>query len=156
MSDVTNEWVEYAARSYIADQAAFTRKCDDKVDRMEVLRQRMEGVGAIRYDRDGSGTGYVDKWPELLDQMSELVESLQNHMKDGAISYMEAMDIFRRDRNAYACWLHYGAGETWRSVGARLHTSPDHLKHERGRGFRFIFDNMPARYRLVDIKAEEL
>lgn len=150
----TPEWREYCVLEYIKKQARYSAETKSMSERIRTLRERMEGVTAVRYDRDGSSSGYSDKFPEIMDTLEAIRDALASRISLGEMEYQQAIDLFREYSFAEAVWLHYGCGKSWNQVGREVGYSSNTCKHHRLDGIEYIYDRMPAEYRQVRQRAE--
>lgn len=149
------EWIRYAVLEYVRLWRDYEHRKSFRLGRIAEMEVMLEGLGAVRYDRDGSPSGYVDRRPELLDTIQEMHDALMGDIEREEEDYQRALDLFSENEESLIVWEKYGLRMTWAGVGRQHLMSERTAKRAAERGFRHIFDNMPPQYRRVPVAAEE-
>lgn len=155
MRETNPEWARYAALQYIRRMADYRAACMMDAQAIEETRARAEAVGAIRYDRDGSPSGYRDRLPELMDAMDAARDRLAGRIIAQEREYQDALELFNSDPRARMAWAKYGERRTWAQVAADSFRSVATCRRWAATGLEIVFQGMPAEFRRVPYQAEE-
>ena len=143
------EAYEDAAIAYIQAMANIDRQVEICAGRLEDLRNRLEGVHAIRYDDDGGKPVFVDLKPELLDEMAACIEDAERAVLALRYERADSVRLFASNINATICWLKHGRRLTWGEVARETDYSTRACQRRERAGLEYIFANMPYEYRQV-------
>lgn len=140
-------FAEECAVRYVEAMGRYERQIKGYADALAALDARLEGVGAVAYDRDGGRAEYTDARPALLDERERILDAAINEIRLHAQERIEAAYIFASDTNANICWLKHGLRLTWREVAQETHYGLTTCKGKESAGLEYIFARMPREYR---------
>ena len=142
-----NEWTRLAVITYVKDIAGYERRVDGLIERGEAARQRMDGMKAIRYDRDGSPAGWSAPLAAAIDELDRIADAIGAEVALWAERAEEAHRIFDATEEATIVWEHWGKRMRWADVAHRHCYNRDHVRRVAARGIEIIWHQMPEDYR---------
>lgn len=151
----TDEWARYCARQYIRAMAAYVNANRADMEHREELGAQLEAVSAIRYDREGGPSGYVDRRPEQLDRMEELRDRLAGRIEAHEAEYQDALALFNSDDRARMAWAKYGRRMTWRELANAEGWSVATCRRMAETGLVVIYRGMPREFKRAFVNSED-
>lgn len=144
---MASEWVRYSTLRYITHIAECERSIEAGIEYKKQLEAQLDGVGAVRYDHDGSRAGWTDHLPEAIDKLTEITERLCTNIVAWSEEVAIAHSIFSRYDETAIAWDKWGKKRTWSKV-ARMHGfSEGGARKCAERGLDIIYAMMPEEYR---------
>lgn len=156
-----NEWTRICVTRYVREIAEYEKRIQAGIERGKVIRAQMEGIQAVRYDRDGSRSEYMDRRPEALDTLAKIADSLDADIRLWAEEAEAAHRLFDSTIETRVVWLKWGrqgrngANLTMQQVAQRVGYSRSSAYRLYERGFEIIYRLMPEEYRRSPYPAEE-
>ena len=144
---MANEWTRLAVVTYVRDIAAHESRLDRLIERGTAARERMDGMKAIRYDRDRSPAGWSDPLAEAIDELDHIADDIYAEVELWAERAEEAHRIFDSCQEATMVWEHWGERMRWADVAHRHCYNRDHVRRLAARGIEIIWMMMPEEYR---------
>ncbi len=151
---MATEWVRWAVLRYVRDVAAYDRRMQAAIERGQAIRAQMEGIGAIRYDRDGSASTWSDHLPDALDTLAEIADHLESDVALWAKDAEKAKELFFRYAETTMVWEKWGERLTWAKVAKMHGYSEGGARKMAERGMEIIYELMPEEYRRSPYGAE--
>ena len=143
-----NDWIRLSVIRYVKDVAAYEERIRAGIERGKAIRAQMEGVGAVRYDREGSRpTGWEDRKPESLVLLEEIAAKLDEDIVLWAEQADAAHRLFDTCEETRMVWEHWGLRWKWAKVAARHCYNRDWVRRVANRGIEIIWHEMPEEYR---------
>ena len=117
---------------------------------IDAHRQLAEGVGALRYDREGHAQPTADAIPDAVARIEEMVADyvaeLAGFVEEQREAH-EAISRLRRSEYSEALTRRYLIGQSWERICVDMGYSWDGMKTLRYRALSELYDLMPARWR---------
>lgn len=117
------------AQEYLEGIERAERKIEAITRRLEELRTRAEGVGAIRYDKDRVQTSPQDSMPDKVIKLCEIEDKYREAVIRAEVYKHEAqrrVNALKDARYIAILTARYIDRLTWEGVGERTSYSPDH------------------------------
>ena len=151
---MATDWEKLAVKRYVKDVAEYERRVAAGIDRGREIRAQMEGVLAVRYDREGGAAGYEDRRPESLDILAEIADRLDADIVLWAEDHDRALELFEKYAETRIVWEKWGKRQTWSRVARDAHYSEPTCRRLAERGMEIIYREMPEEYRRPLVTAQ--
>ena len=133
--------------AFVEQMGGYERQLQHFAETFETIDARLEGVGAVAYDRDGGKAAYTDKKPALLDVLDEATDNALAVIREYQQDYNAAIAIFCSNPNAEIVWLKWGRRLTWKEVAEQMAFSVSAAMRREHAGLMAIYHSMPPEYR---------
>ena len=151
---MATDWEKLAVKRYVKDVAEYERRVEAGIERGRAIRAQMEGILAVRYDRDGGRAGYEDHRPEALDLLAEIADKLDADIVLWAEDHDRALELFEKYAETRIVWEKWGKRQTWSHVARDQHYCESMCRRMAERGIEIIYHDMPEQYRRSPVPAQ--
>lgn len=151
---MADTWTRMCVIRYVKDVRDYEARQLAGIERAKKIRAQLEGVGAVRYDTDGSRAGWTDRRPEALDTLDRIAESLEADIALWAEEAENAHRIFDTCPETRMVWEHWGRRATWAACARMTGYSYGGVRKASERGIEIIWHMMPEEYRRSPYPAE--
>lgn len=149
-----SEWVhiETACKRYLKTVADARIKRDRLMRDREEMRETMDGLKAVRYDRDGGHAARLhgdDAVAEILSRLEAIDERIIEAAKECTEVMSEWLEVSDRMSGKSADMLsrHYIQGQTWEDIALLYAYSERHIYNLRTEAMFDLYDALPHGWR---------
>lgn len=156
MTDEFTELKADMAEEYARSVQRSRRGADNAADRLRECEEALDGLAAIRYDRDGGGS-FQEHGDDRLFERLQSVEQAREHYADAFAGYIETVQEWDAclgkladPRHIQVLTMRYVDGREWRDIAMKMQHSERMTYYVRIQALSSLYDKMPARFRLKD------